>query len=352
MALQAADIPDMVQSTLRELGRGKWTDNSSAYRRTIGTKILISKGRVEFETDGYEISFNRLTGLSDSFRFVGLGAEDVTRVPSNLGKGTAPWRHATWNWTWDYRELLMNRGASKIVDLIHTRRNQAIGNMVEGFERALWRAPAANDDTTSYGIPYSIVKSNTAVTTNNGFNGGAPSGHTLVYGINPTSDDRWRNYATQYTVVSKDDLVRKWRRMAEYTNFEPIVADTPEYDTGDKTEFYTNYAVSGSLVEILEAQNENLGMDIAPFEGKALFMKTPLNVVPELDADTTNPVYQVPWSVFYVKGLSGAWMKETNIVNMPGQHTVSGTFGDVTLNLVNYDRRKCGVLATDTAMPA
>lgn len=352
MPIQAADIADLVTSTLRSLGRGRWTDNSSAYRRTVATQILIKKGKVKFETDGYEIQFNRLTGLGDTARFVGMGAIDQIDVPANLGLGSIPWRHATWNWAWDYREILMNRNESRIVELLHTRRNQALGNMIELFERALWRVPLTTDNVSIYGIPYWIVKSNTATTTNNGFNGTVPSGYTTVGNINPTTDTRWRNYATQYSNVTKDDFVRKARRMAEYTAFKPIVADTPNYETGEKTLFYSNYSLVGSLVEIAESSNENLGKDVAPYEGKVLFMNTPIDIVPELDNDTTNPFYQIPWSVFFVKGLTGSWMKETNQPIVPGQHTMSAVHGDVTLNTLCVDRRQAGVLATDVTMPA
>lgn len=353
MALQAANDTDLVTTTLRELGRAKWTDNSSAYRRTIALKMIINKRKTTFDS-GYEVQFNRMVGLSNAARFVGLGAQDVVDITSQMGTGSVPWRHVTWNWAWDFREPLMNNSAAKIVDLIKTRRIAAIGSMVELLERALWRVPAATDDTTVYGIPYWVVKSNTAATfaNNNGFNGLAPSGYTTVAGINPTSDTRWRNYATQYTTVSKDDFVRKARRMAEYTGFEPITEGIPQYDTGDVTEYYTNYAVSGTLVEILESQNENLGMDIAPYEGKTMFNRTKVNVVPELDSDTTNPMYQLDFGVIGAMGLQGAWMKETSVPQVPGQHTMSATHTDCTLNTLCRDRRKCGVISTDTLMPA
>lgn len=354
MAVQAANIADLVTTTLRELGRGKWTDNSSAYRDTIVTKHIINKRHTKMLDNGYEISFNRMTGLSNSARFVGLGAPDIVDITNQMGTGTVPWRHLTYNWGWDYRTLLMNRGASQIVDYIRTQRIAATGSMIELLERAAWRAPATTDDTSIYGFPYWIVKSNTAATyaNNDGFNGLVPSGYTTVAGINPTTDTRWRNYATQYTIVSKDDFVRKARRMAEYTNWKPLVENTPQYDTGAPREYYTNYGVTGTLVEILESQNENLGMDIAPYEGKVMFNRSKVNTVPELDADTTNPFYQIDMGVMETRGLSGAWMKETPIANVPGQHTMSATHVDCTMNLVCVDRRKCGVLATDTSLPA
>jgi hypothetical protein len=352
MALQAANIADLVTTTLRDLGRNKWTDNSSYYRRTAAMQML-NKRKTSFQS-GYEIQFNRMVGLSNAARSVGLGAEDVVNITNQMGTANVPWRHVTWNWAYDFREPLFNNQPAKIVDLLKTRRIAAMGSAIELFERMMWRAPAVTDDVSMYGVPYWIVKSNTAATyaNNNGFNGLAPSGYTTVAGVNPTTDDRWRNYATQYTVVSKDDFIRKARRMAEYTDFRPLVENTPQYDTGAKCEFYTNYNVSGTLVEILESQNENLGTDIAPYEGKAQFMRTNINVIPELDADTTNPFYQIDWGTFGVVGLSGAWMKETNVPTVPGQHTMSAVHTDVTLNTICYDRRKSGVLATDTTLPA
>lgn len=355
MALQGSGDADLVTTTLRDLGRGKWTDNSSAYRNTIALKKIINKRKTNFDS-GYEVQWNRMTGLSNSARGVGLGAQDIIDITTNMGTPpTAPWRHVTWNWAWDFREPLMNNSPAKIVDLIKTRRIAAMGSAIEYFEVRLWRAASTSaTDVNIFGIPNYIVKSATAATiaNNNGFNGLAPSGDTLVAGINPTTDTRWRNYTDAYTVVSKDDLIRKWRRMAEYTNFQPLVDNTPTYDDGEATEFYTNYAVSGTLVEILESQNENLGVDVAPYEGKAMFNRSPVNVVPELDNDTTNPVYQVPWSVMGAMGLSGAWMKETNILQVPGQHTMSATHTDCTLNLICRDRRQAGVISNGTTLPA
>jgi len=71
-----------------------------------------------------------------------------------------------------------------------------------------------------------------------------------------------------------------------------------------------------------------------------------------LDNDTTNPFYQIDWGVMGAMGLSGAYMKETNVAVVPGQHTMSATHVDSTLNTLCYDRRRCGVLATDTGLPA
>lgn len=353
MAVQANNIADLVTGTLNQLGRGKWTDNASRYRRTVAAKFLLKKGKMTFDS-GKAVSWNRMNALGNSTRWVGLGAPDVLDIPTVMGTGEIPWRHITNNWSMDFREPLMNSNESAIFNLIKARRVASMGNMVETFERAAWRCPALTDDVTMMGIPYWVVKSNTAATlaNNNGFNGLAGATHTTVGGINPTTDDQWRNYGTQYTLAAKEDFVRKARRMAEMTKWEPIVDDIPQYASGEACEYYTNYDLYSTLVEILESQNENLGIDIASMEGKVVFMGAKVKSIPELDNDSTNPFYQIDWSVFGAMGLRGATMKETSVPIVGGQHTMSATFVDSTLNTLCYDRRKLGVLATGTTMPA
>src|SRR5205085_1272842 len=158
----------------------------------------------------------------------------------------------------------------------------------------------------------------------------------------------FKNYATQYTAVTKDDLIRKLRRAAEYTDFMPLVDDTPTYNTGDDYGFYTNYAVIGTLEEILESQNDNLGNDIAPEDGKVIFRRAPMTFVRELDDDTTNPVYGIDWGVFKTAGLRGFWMRETVEDRRAAQHLVAATHTDCSFNWICYDRRRCFVVATDT----
>lgn len=351
MAIQVTNDADLVTTTLSELGRPKFTDLMSDYQNTIALKRLLKKSKTNFDS-GKSISFNVITDHSNSARFVGLGAIDVIDITSQMTTGDVPWRHITWNWAWDFREPLMNKSPAKIVDLIQTRRIAALGSAIIKFEYAFWRVPASTDDTSPYGVPYWIVKSNTATTTADGFNGSVPSGYTIVGGLNPTTYPRWKNYATQYTTVSKDDLIRKWRRACMYTDFTPLVDEIPTYNTGDDYGYYTNYPVVGTLEEILESQNENLGSDVASQDGKALFRRTPVTWAKELDLDTTNPVYGINWGEFKTMGLSGAWMKETAVPTVAGQHTMSATHTDCTFNLFCRNRRRNFVLATDTTLPA
>ncbi len=349
--IQAGDIGDLVASTLPNLGRLKFTDLMSDYQNTIILKRLMKKNKMTFDS-GRSVSFNVITNHNNSARFVGIGESDVSDIPNVMTTGDVPWRWITWNWAMDGRLVSMNANPSKIVDVIQEQRMAAFGSAVVKFENAGWRAPASTDLKSPYGIPYWIVKSNTAVTTNNGFNGLVPSGYTTVGGLNPTTFPRWANYAVQYTIVSKEDLIRKLRRMAYYTDFMPLVDDMPVYNTGDDYGWYTNYNVAGSMEEILESQNDDLGEDVASMDGKTIFRRKPITPVIELDLDTTNPVYSINWGEFKTMGLQGWWMKETHVEKKAGQHTVSEVHYDCGFNYFCRNRRRLGVAATDTTMPS
>ena len=349
--LQATDISDAVAITQNELGRLKFTDLISGYQNTIAFKRLFRKKKTTFDS-GNAIEFRVMTDHNNSARFVPLGYTAIVDIPNNMTYGTVPWRHVTWNWALERRLVNMNRAPSKIFDMVKKERIGSLASAIIKIERAFWRVPAADDNVTPYGIPYYVVKSNTATTTNEGFNGGAPTGYTTVAGLSPTTYPRWKNFATQYTAVTKDDLIRKMRRAMWFTNFEPLVENTPTYSTGYDYGIYTNYEVLATLEEILEAQNENLGNDIAPKDGMVRFRGVDLMAVKDLNDDVTNPVYGINWGDMDIVGLRGEWMKETNFDALPNQPTVSVTHVDCTYNLLCRNRRTQWVVATNTGLPA
>lgn len=354
--LQASGMADLMSVTLPELGRLKFVDLGSDYHKTIAFKRIFQKKKSQVDS-GTSIRFNIMHDIGGSFRFVPLGFTATANIKNVMTYGEVPWRGWTWNWSMIAEEGTMNSGASKIVDLMQTRRISEFASVITGLERQLWATPDANDDVSILPIPYYIVKSNTAVTTNDGFNGTVPSGFTTVAGLDPTTaagtpGGRYRNYATQYTTVAKNDLVRKMRRGAEYTTFEPITDGIPNPDTGDDMGWYTNYSVLSVMEEILEAQNENLGNDLASMDGKCLFRGAGITSVQELDRDTTNPVYGIQWATFGFTRMRGHWEKLYNVGVNPDKPTVATAHYVSRCNTVCQNRRRNMVFATDTAMPA
>ncbi len=345
--LQATDIQDLVNLTIENKGKLKITDLMHDYQNTIALKRTMKKNKMSFD-GGQKVQWTLLTDDNGSARFVGIGETDVVNVPNVTTRGEVDWRHVTWNWAMDRRLIAMNSGsANRIFDIIQSQRLAAMGSAIKLFEQRFWRAPASTDTVNPYGLPYWVCKSNSE-----GFNGTVPSGFTVVGNVNPTTYTRWRNYTNQYTNVTKDDLITKLRKAMYKTDFEVLVEETPTYNTGDDYAIYTNYAVLATMESLAEAQNDNLGKDLASMDGKVLFRSVPIKAVTELDNDTTNPVYGVNWGEFKCMGLKGEWMNETPIPIEAGQHTVSSTHVDCTFNWFVRNRRRNFVLATDTTVMA
>ena len=350
MALQATDINDLVKATLENVLPLKFTDISSELRRYVAMNKLMKKGKVEFDS-GVNFNWDLLTGDNGSATFKGLYAQDVVNPTDGLVRGTVPWRHVGWNWAIERREIAMNRSPRQIVRMVELRRIQAFISAVKLFEVKFWRAPASTDTLNPYGVPYWVVKNNTE-----GFYGQVPSGYTTVGGLTPSSYPvsdgyKWANYTAQYNTVSKTNLIRLMRRAAEYTDWEtPVAMPTPGEE--NPCGIYTNWSVLSTVVELLEAQNDDLGNDVASMDGKAKFMQSMIEAVPQLDEDTTNPVYGLNFGQFKCCGLRGEWLNESKQPQVAGQHTVAANFVDCSLNFFTYNRRRHYVIATGTTMPS
>jgi hypothetical protein len=342
MGLQASDIADMMVHTHKEFDEMKWEDMISDYRETVALQILDSNAESGV---GDKCEFYLQHSHNSSAEFTGLDATDNVTHPNVFTKGSVGWAYGRYSWSVHHALVSMNSSPAKILDYMRSQYISGLASWVVLLENKLWRSPVAGTDDP-LGIPYWIVKNNTQ-----GFNGSLPSGYTDVGGISPTTYTKWKNYTDQYAAITKDDFVRKLRRAAEMTNFKSLVSEIPTHALTKKG-LYCGYPVIGTLEEILESQNDNLGNDIASRDGKVVFRGISFNRVPELEADTTNPIYMIPWGKFKVRKLKDWWNRATKIDMVPGQHNMSAEFRDFFFNTVCYSRRHCAVLATDTTMPS
>lgn len=115
---------------------------------------------------------------------------------------------------------------------------------------------------------------------------------------------------------------------------------------GQNYRIYVNEATISSMEDIGEAQNENLGRDLASMDETMTFRKHPIIFTAKLDADSTNPVYMLDFSQIYPVVLAGDVFRETGPNQAPNQHNVRNVFIDLSWNLVCYDRRRQAVLNT------
>jgi hypothetical protein len=226
MAITDQDINDLVVGTLKDLGRPDFQQIAQSITDYEIFPVMFKRDRVTFDS-GIGIQKTLMTRLPDVARHVGWTEADAPSISDLLTTLNIPWRHATTNWSYKRQEMLMNRGKSLITNVIQARRAGALIDMVETLEAAGWTAPTSSDDDTEpFGIPYFVVKNSST-----GFNGGAPSGHTLVANVNLTTHPTYKNYTAQYVNVSKPDLIKKMRTMKRKTGFKSPV-DVPDYFRG------------------------------------------------------------------------------------------------------------------------
>lgn len=347
--LRAADITDLVNGTLKELGRMKIQQIAQNYvDYPIFNTMFKGKRYQEEVASGYQIQRTLMVSISDSARHVGLYESDITNVENVTTTMAVPWVYATVNWSFDEREILHNKGEARIFNLIEPRRASAKLALVEQLEAYAWQSPGTTGDDLKkpYGIPYWVVKPTSG---QEGHLGGAPSGHSTVAGVNTTTYPTFKNWVADYVDITKADLITKMRTAHRKCGFKSPVS-LKEYSANDGNSdrfcYYTNSDVISDLESVGEAQNENLGRDLAPYEikstdtGGITFRRLPIKYVPYLDDDTTDPIYGLDHDAFFVVTMKGFNMKEHPVKETPGQHNSFTQFIDLGYNYLCHDRRR------------
>jgi hypothetical protein len=344
MELTVEQIQDLVLGTQRELGKLKWTDIATDLQEFIALPQVLQRSKVEFQS-GQAIQFNVMTGTTGSAHHTGLFGIDTVNVTDVMQQGSVPWRHWTADYAFDRRELEINDDEYRVFDLIKVRRTGALLDMAKLMEEDLWSKPADSTDTLMpFGVRYWLTGSATAA---GGFNGVDPVGFAAGRaGLSSTTFPRWANYTGLYAVISKEDLVRLMRRAARFTNFISPVPQ-PQYAEANRSNtygIYTTYAVVGQMEELLEAQNDNLGNDVASRDGFARFRGNPIIWVPyfETNADMLahNPVVGINWNTLRPVFLKGEYMREDKPAVASKQHTTLEVHIDCSGNNICRDLRR------------
>lgn len=342
MALQADDIADLVTTTQRDLGKMKWTDIASDIQEHHALPQLLKTEKVTFQS-GYGIQWNLMVQTSGAAEHTGLFAVDNVNVGDVMKTANIPWRHTTTKYAFERREVAMNRRPARIVELVKTRRADAMIDLADTLEDCFWNKPVdSTDETTPYGIYYWAVKNATT-----GFNGGNPSGFTSGAGnLSSSTYTRHANYTAQYASITKSDLVKKMRTAYRKIGFKSPI-DIPSYARGkDRYVIYTNETGISGLEDLGENQNENLGRDIASMDGRIVFRGNPVRWVPQLDNDSEDPFFFINWAVLAPVCLEGEYMNESGPMLAANQHTTYRVFTDLTWNLQCTNRRRLACIAT------
>jgi len=353
MALRPDQIADLVTTTLKDFPKDAWTDISLDLQDYIAMSRLLQENKVGF-SGGNMMEWQVRVQNSGAASNTGLYDTDDVSVVDQMKTATVPWSYQKTYFSYDEREDSLQQGWQRIVSLLKVRRLGALNDLAELLEENFWNRPA--DTTTQsellkpYGLPYWIVGESASAT--GGFNGGNPDGHSSgAGGLSSSTYGNWANWNATYSVVSKTDLIRQMREAATKCKF---MAPHPYPDVGTASRFaiYTNYNVIGTMEEVLESQNDNLGNDVASKDGQTVFRGTPVMWAPYLDANTltegsttiTDPVYGIDWGSFKCVFKTGEFMRESPPTQSPTQHRVKNVFIDTMQQFRCTDRRRQWVI--------
>lgn len=338
--LEAGSINDLITLTLRNLGKGEWTDVMQALQDYPIMRTWLGGGRVS-EGRGYGLRWRIADKTQGGSGFVGLYEEDDVDRGDHVVEATAPWRNISRSFGIDHREVDMNAGPEELVDTVEMERNGMWVDAAEDFELGAWQVPGTSDTLLPYGIPYYVVYNATT-----GFNGGAPNSHTTVAGINPTTRTRWKNYTAKYTNVTEDDLVSLMSSAFRKIRFRPPT--NVKGETGETYSIYTDETTMKALEKLARERNDQMGFDLLVTQDSTMFKRVNMTWVPYLDdnaASGSNPIYMIGHNSFKVKVLAGWNGKQTGPKVAGKQHNVSETFLDWTFNFQCSNRRAQALLA-------
>ena len=261
-----------------------------------------------------------------------------------MRKGKSSPRFATANFTYDLREKALNSGSMvQRIDFIKEQMELMYQSYYELMEASFWAKPEnSSDDVTPEGLPFWLIPASKGG--NGSFEAVNPGAGWFRAGIDSTTYKRWANWSAQYAEVTGADLIKKMRYAARKTLFKsPLKIGEPTLGKGRAV--YANTDTVIAMEEILEAQNMNLGNDLASKDGKTLFKGNPVYNVTSLDGDVKAPVYMLDWATLGLGVLSG-WDKKVSAPQpVANQHNVRAVFLDASYNFICTNLRNQAVIS-------
>lgn len=355
--LSMSQLADLTTTTLEDLPKLQF-ETPLQYQDYIAVNQFLRGGkgrRIEFQS-GYGIKRNIMLTQSANAKHVQQYESTAVNVADVQSQLTAPWAHAQTHWSIERREALMNRAPARFVDLLESRRVDAMLSLADLLEERAWKSINTSADTRNpRGIPYHVTIGADA---ENGFYGGqtrdeAGTAITSVSGITPVDQDRWCNYYSDYAgPTAADAMVQKMHEVYRKIRFKAprIVKDL---DRGPLSGYaiYVDGTTIDEYEEYTRKSNDNIGYDVGKFAGNTAFQRVPITWVPILDTASTstrgaNPIYFINHNKFKMFVLRGDNLRESEPMVDRNQHNVITTFVDLSYNYICLDRRSQGLIST------
>lgn len=369
--LKPEQVEDLVADTQDLIiKKGQYTNLLSDLNDYVAVRELMGRHKKTFE-GGMDWTFNVAIGENNkgngTARHVKLFQDDTANRVDVIKKGSVKPRFTDANYVFDVREPVLNSGNMvKVIDFVKEQMHLMYQSHYDLMENDFWGAPANKaefDELAPAGLAYWIQRMSNADAANasykmGGFRGLDPMLATSATvstkvsvpraGISSATYPRWANWCAQYAAVSKDDLIKKMRYAVRKTKFRsPLRLAEPKLGSGRG--IYVNIDTLAAMEEILEAQNMNLGNDLAAKDGKTLFKGNPVEYVPSLDDDAEAPVYLIDWSTLCIGTLAGWAEHISRPKDVPHQHNSRQVFLDSGVNFACTNLRNQAVISKAAA---
>jgi len=335
-----------------------WDDHNFEGARIFNQDSMKKQG-------GTTISGRALLSPTGNARYVGYYEVDELAQGETVHSFTMPWARVTTNWSWDEFEILQNKSNPEgFIDLAKVKETQAMWDLANLFEEAIWQAPtSATDDKFPRGVPYYIRMADADVAIGSA---GDFIGQTIRYrnastgtdcsGIDAAVYTTWKNWVDIYTAVN-NDLITKLRKAFIYSKFRaPLGATAFEQRKAAKTRIYTGFTNKVNMYDYLDAKDdvhttkEVFGRMVVTEGTDMMINGYDVMAIDDLEGatdpvtgDTTDPWYCINFSHFQPIVYSGYWMNVKGPVHGgTKQHTVWTMFKDGAHNIWCDSPRSAG----------
>jgi hypothetical protein len=354
MALGVAntDLLDLLKTTLENLPKNDF-EYALKYQQYLVINNWFAKEKVQIDS-GTQIKRNIVLSTTGNARHVRLFQKTPLNVGDTQQQLTCPWVQVQTHHSYERRELLRNQGAAGFVELIDSRRKDALMDLANLLERAAIRAPnTSTDDLNPRGLFYWLSLRNTG-SQGEGFDGQTitfqdASTSTTKGGIDASTSANalYRNYAATYNDVNTDFL-SKLRKAFYLCNFKPPVT-VPGLKATQQSRFqmYTGIENLTAYDDLVAENNDNMGADLGKFGGQSMFRGVAISYMPTFDESDFTHVSYRPWvginhSKFYPVVQKGDWMRDSEPVSDAEQHNVFTVFMDGSYNFLCINPREAG----------
>lgn len=234
-----------------------------------------------------------------------------------------------------------------LTNIVKVREQGMNASLLELQEEDIWSfGPATSADTkTPMGIPYSILKDQGAVTSATyGIEYGAPSGHAS--GRFGQINAKHGNWVEMMSAWTRADALYRLKRMAYKTHFKRQIPALPSTSAAvPKRGIYMNWEARNALETLGEESGENKTKELAWWNGAFLFHGVECTNIPQLDSDSSNPIYMIDHGTFFYVEMEGFGMKRT-IKPMYPDHLSATVYKDIVWNTFCIALRRNGVMYT------